>query len=167
MYRTIPTVPVSSCVPACFWAVLSTQPFLADCILSPITSKIVPVVKSLLILFIHSGFLQKENKNLWRLRKETILLVSAWSVRVTSYCFVILTCLQFVSEFPLWATVFVDKTLTEMISLLRFFSLGLGESFLSLDSFGVWLSWPCAVYLILSVLPSCQNNYNQYNLGYF
>lgn len=73
--RTIPSVSVSSCVPACFWVVLSTQPVLSDCDVSPVTSTIVPDVKSLTILFnLFIVSFQKRNQNLWGLRKETVVL---------------------------------------------------------------------------------------------
>lgn len=100
-------------------------------------------------------------------KRDNTTVGSAWSVLVTSYCFIILTCLHFVSEFLLWATAFMDKTLTEMFSVLWFFSPGLGESFWSLNSFAfcyldhVQCIWYCQFCLLYWM------NSNQYNISFF
>lgn len=51
-------------------------------------------------------------------KRDNTTVGSACSVLVGRHGFVILICLQFVSEFPLRANASVDKTLTEMFSVL-------------------------------------------------
>lgn len=93
-------------------------------------------------------------------KRDYTTVGSAWSVLVSRHSFVILTCLQFVSEFPLWADAFVDKTLTDVRCAVIFLT-------------GAWRDFEVQIYLgfgyfgHVQLLTPTWMDYNQYNISYF